>query len=193
LYTLNWRLDGHQTQSGRGGEEEKSHNCPCRESNPGRPVRSLVTILDEFLRLPSNRNVSVKCIGSKIVFIFVSLVDLFMSRGRIMIDQNVRIFFSSWLGNLTAVRPRKSIRDASMVFLLVVSQFHVILGTVKTIIRNHTQKHFRWNHRSLRDTFLNAGFSQFKFGNTAYTFSKARRLSKLSTPTFTSRILLGST
>jgi len=37
------RLGGPQGQSGRGGEEKNS--CPCWESNPGRPARSLVTIL----------------------------------------------------------------------------------------------------------------------------------------------------
>jgi hypothetical protein len=28
--------------------------CPCRESNPGRPARRLVTILTELSRLPTN-------------------------------------------------------------------------------------------------------------------------------------------
>jgi hypothetical protein len=32
-----------QSQSGRGGKEKKSHRCHFRESNCGRPARSLVS------------------------------------------------------------------------------------------------------------------------------------------------------
>jgi hypothetical protein len=44
------RLGGHQSRSGRGVEEEKSQNCPCRELNPGHPAHNLVSILPGFLR-----------------------------------------------------------------------------------------------------------------------------------------------
>jgi hypothetical protein len=43
-YPSDRRLGGLQRRSGRGGEEKKN-SCPCRESNPGRLARSLVTIL----------------------------------------------------------------------------------------------------------------------------------------------------
>jgi len=37
-----------QKRSGRGGEEKKkSHHCFCQELNPGRPVRSVSSILAE--------------------------------------------------------------------------------------------------------------------------------------------------
>jgi hypothetical protein len=42
------RLGGLQSRSGRGGEEEKSHHCPCKKSNPGLPARRIVTILTEL-------------------------------------------------------------------------------------------------------------------------------------------------
>jgi hypothetical protein len=42
-----------QIRSGGGGEQEKKSNCPCRELNPSRLVRSLVTVLTELLRLPT--------------------------------------------------------------------------------------------------------------------------------------------
>jgi hypothetical protein len=48
-YTLVRRLDGPQSQHGRGGEEEES--IPYRESSPGRTACSLVTILTELHRL----------------------------------------------------------------------------------------------------------------------------------------------
>jgi hypothetical protein len=39
-------LRGPQSRSGHsGGEEKNSHHCPCQESNPGRPARSLVSVL----------------------------------------------------------------------------------------------------------------------------------------------------
>jgi len=41
-YSFDRKLVGAQSQSGRGGEEKKNP-CPYRESNPGRPARSLVT------------------------------------------------------------------------------------------------------------------------------------------------------
>jgi hypothetical protein len=50
-YPLVRRLGGSQSRSGRGGEEEKSNNCPCRELNPNRPTRSLVSIQTELPRL----------------------------------------------------------------------------------------------------------------------------------------------
>jgi hypothetical protein len=51
-YTLDGRLDGPQTPSGRGGEEKKrSPNCPWQVSNPGRSAGRLVTILIELPRL----------------------------------------------------------------------------------------------------------------------------------------------
>jgi hypothetical protein len=46
---LDRRLDGSQSRSGRGGEEEDT--SPCRESNPGRPVLCLVIVLTELPRL----------------------------------------------------------------------------------------------------------------------------------------------
>jgi hypothetical protein len=45
-YPLHRRLDGPQSPYGRGGEEKNF--CPCRELNPGRPARNLVTILTEL-------------------------------------------------------------------------------------------------------------------------------------------------
>jgi hypothetical protein len=41
-------LRGSQRLSGRGGEEKKLHNCPCREVNHDRPARSLVSILTKY-------------------------------------------------------------------------------------------------------------------------------------------------
>jgi hypothetical protein len=49
-YTLDRRLYGPQSRSGRGGEENKSHHCPCRESNPDHPVPSLVSVLTELVK-----------------------------------------------------------------------------------------------------------------------------------------------
>jgi hypothetical protein len=46
-YPLGGRLGGPQSRSGRSGEEKKSHNCPCRESNPGHPGRRVGFILTE--------------------------------------------------------------------------------------------------------------------------------------------------
>jgi len=44
-YPLDRRLGGPQSRSGRGGEEKKFHDCPCRELNPDRSGCSLATIL----------------------------------------------------------------------------------------------------------------------------------------------------
>jgi hypothetical protein len=46
------RLGGPQSQFERGVEEKNSLHCPCRESNPGRPARSLVITLTELSQLP---------------------------------------------------------------------------------------------------------------------------------------------
>jgi hypothetical protein len=51
-YPFDRKLRGPQSSSERSGEEKKSLQSPCRESNPGRPARSLVTILTELFRLP---------------------------------------------------------------------------------------------------------------------------------------------
>jgi hypothetical protein len=48
-YILDRRLGGPQSWPWRCGEEKNS--CPCRESNPGLPDRSLVTTLTEISRL----------------------------------------------------------------------------------------------------------------------------------------------
>jgi hypothetical protein len=53
---LDRRLGGPQSQSGRGGGEEKKHPTPCWEQNPGSPAPSLVTILTELPRFPSNKH-----------------------------------------------------------------------------------------------------------------------------------------
>jgi hypothetical protein len=45
------RLCEPQNQSGRDGEEKKSHYCSCRVLNPGCKVHSLVTVLTELSRL----------------------------------------------------------------------------------------------------------------------------------------------
>jgi hypothetical protein len=45
---LDRRLGGPQSRAGRSDEEEKSHHWACRELNPGRPARSLITILTEL-------------------------------------------------------------------------------------------------------------------------------------------------
>jgi len=50
LYPLDRRLHGFQIRSGRGGDEKKSHYCPCLELNPGQ-VRSLVTVMPELSQL----------------------------------------------------------------------------------------------------------------------------------------------
>jgi len=42
---LHRSLCGPQKPSGCGGEEIKSHHCPCRESIGGRPIYSSVSIL----------------------------------------------------------------------------------------------------------------------------------------------------
>jgi hypothetical protein len=39
--------------------ERKKEFCPCRESNPGRPARSLVTILTELSQLPARQTIDV--------------------------------------------------------------------------------------------------------------------------------------
>jgi len=38
------------TRAGRDEEEKISHQCPCRELNPGRPAHSLITALIEINR-----------------------------------------------------------------------------------------------------------------------------------------------
>jgi len=43
-YPLDKRLGGQQSQSRRSDKEKKYLLCPCQESNPGRPTRSLVTV-----------------------------------------------------------------------------------------------------------------------------------------------------
>jgi hypothetical protein len=48
-HPLDLRLGGPPSRSGRGGEEKIP--CSCRESNPSRLVRSLVTILTELPQL----------------------------------------------------------------------------------------------------------------------------------------------
>jgi hypothetical protein len=48
LYPLDRRLGGPQSRPGRGGEKKNSPHCPCQESNPGRPARSLATIVTEL-------------------------------------------------------------------------------------------------------------------------------------------------
>jgi hypothetical protein len=54
-YPLHRALDGLQSQS---GEEKKSYRC--RKLNPGRPARSLVTILCELSRLPLFQGIILK-------------------------------------------------------------------------------------------------------------------------------------
>jgi hypothetical protein len=49
LYPFDRRVGGTQKRSGRRGKEKESF--PCRDSNPGCPARSLVTILTELPRL----------------------------------------------------------------------------------------------------------------------------------------------
>jgi hypothetical protein len=49
-HPLDRRLGGSQSRSGRGGEEKNSP-FPCKESNPGRPARSVVIVLTELSRL----------------------------------------------------------------------------------------------------------------------------------------------
>jgi len=49
-HPLDRRLDGPQSRSGLGGKGKSLH-CPCWESNPGRPDRSLVTMLTVIPRL----------------------------------------------------------------------------------------------------------------------------------------------
>jgi hypothetical protein len=50
--SLHFQIDrglvGAQSRTGCGGEEKNFHHCPCRELNPGRPTRSLVTTLSEL-------------------------------------------------------------------------------------------------------------------------------------------------
>jgi len=42
--TLDRKLGGLKCRSGRGGEEKTSHHCLCRELNPVRPTRELMSI-----------------------------------------------------------------------------------------------------------------------------------------------------
>jgi hypothetical protein len=48
LYPLDRRPGGPQSRSRHGGKDEESHHRSCREMNPGRPARSLVSILTEI-------------------------------------------------------------------------------------------------------------------------------------------------
>jgi hypothetical protein len=41
-------LRGTQSRHGRGGEGKNLYHHPCRELNPGRPVRSLVSVPTEL-------------------------------------------------------------------------------------------------------------------------------------------------
>jgi hypothetical protein len=50
-YSLDKRLGGPQSRSGRGGEEKKTYHCLCRESNSSGRARSLVCVLTELPRL----------------------------------------------------------------------------------------------------------------------------------------------
>jgi hypothetical protein len=52
-YPLDGRLCGPQSRGGCGGEEKNA--LPSRESNLGRPARSLGTILTELFRLVWDR------------------------------------------------------------------------------------------------------------------------------------------
>jgi len=54
-YPLNRRPDGSQYRYGGGGEEKNSRNFHCRELNPGLPIRSLVSILTDVVRLCNYR------------------------------------------------------------------------------------------------------------------------------------------
>jgi hypothetical protein len=73
-YSLVRWLGGTQSRSESGGEKKKPNSR--RESNPGRPARSLVTVLTELSRLPRNNIVvissvifhSVVCDGVSICF-----------------------------------------------------------------------------------------------------------------------------
>jgi hypothetical protein len=49
--------------------KERSHHCPCRELNPGRPTLSLVSILTELSRLLRNR-IQGQIIEASITFVF---------------------------------------------------------------------------------------------------------------------------
>jgi hypothetical protein len=51
LYPLDKRMGGPQSRFGSGGEGKNSHDYPSWELRPGRPTRSLVTILTELSRL----------------------------------------------------------------------------------------------------------------------------------------------
>jgi hypothetical protein len=55
---------GH-SRSGRGGEKKKSHHWSCRELNPGRAARSLVSVLTELRRLVEERSNWRTVIGGK--------------------------------------------------------------------------------------------------------------------------------
>jgi len=60
-YPLNRKLGGSQSRSGRYGEERNP--CLYRESNPGGPARSLVTVLTELPRLPKERLCSMELVS----------------------------------------------------------------------------------------------------------------------------------
>jgi hypothetical protein len=51
LVPSGWRLGGPQSRSGMEAVAKKKNPCPYRESKPGPPARSLVTILTEIFRL----------------------------------------------------------------------------------------------------------------------------------------------
>jgi hypothetical protein len=50
-HPLDRRLGGPHISSGCRGEEKNSNHCTCVELNPGRPARSLVSILTKLSRL----------------------------------------------------------------------------------------------------------------------------------------------
>jgi len=49
--SLDRRLGGAQSRFGRGGRRKNSHHCPCPKLNPGRPTRSLISILTQLPRV----------------------------------------------------------------------------------------------------------------------------------------------
>jgi len=48
----NWTGNWVGPRAGPDAMVKRKILCPCRESNPGRPARSLVTVLTELRRLP---------------------------------------------------------------------------------------------------------------------------------------------
>jgi hypothetical protein len=73
-YPLYRNLSGPQKWFGCSSEEEKYHHCPCRELNPGRPTRSLVSRQTELPRLlAKNGNARIVWRTSMILFCFPAL------------------------------------------------------------------------------------------------------------------------